>query len=59
MIFLKPNQLQCQSSPGDLGGAAGQRDGKFREGKLYYVCYACRASVGACNVCVMVGWSEL
>ena len=44
-----PNQLQYQSSPGGLGGAAGvegQRDGKFpdgkfREGKLYCVCYAC------------------
>ena len=32
-----PNQLQSQSSPWGLGGAAGvegQRDGKFREGKL-------------------------
>ena len=47
-----PNQLQSQSSPGGLGGATGvegQRDGKFREGKLHCVCYA---SVAACNVCV-------
>ena len=38
---------------GGLGGATGvegQRDGKFREGKLY--CYECRVSVAACNVCV-------
>ena len=50
-----PNQLQSQSSPGGLGGATGvegQRDGKFREGKLYCVCYACRVSVAARNVCV-------
>ena len=37
-------------------GVKGQRDGKFRdgkfwEGKLYCVCYACRVSVAACNVC--------
>ena len=47
-----PNQLQSQSSPGGLGGATGvegQRDGKFREGKLRCVCYS---SVAACNVCV-------
>ena len=25
---------------------------KFQEGKLYCVCYACRVSVAACNVCV-------
>ena len=44
-----PNQLQSHSSPGGLGGAAGVRDGKFREGKLYCVCYACRVSaVDAC-----------
>ena len=46
-----PNQLQSQSSPGGLGGAAGvegQRDGKFQEDKLYCVSYACRVSVGAC-----------
>ena len=55
-----PNQLQSQSSPGGLGGAAGvegQRDGKFpdgkfRESKLYCVCYACKVSVAECNVCV-------
>ena len=50
-----PDQLQSQSSPGGLGGATGvegQRDGKFQEGKLYCVCYACRVSVAACNVCV-------
>ena len=50
-----PNQLQPQSSPGGLGcatGVEGQRDGKFREGMLYCVCYACRVSVAACNVCV-------
>ena len=50
-----PNQLQSQSSPGGLGGATGvegQRDGKFGEGELYCVCYACRVSVAACNVCV-------
>ena len=38
-----PNQLQSQSSPWSLGGGTGvegQRDGKFREGKLYCVCYA-------------------
>ena len=32
-----PNQLQCQSSPGGLRGAAGvegQRDGKLQKGKL-------------------------
>ena len=49
---LCPNQLQSQSSPGGLGGAIGvegQREGKFREGKFYCVCYAC---VVACNVCV-------
>ena len=43
-----PNQLQSQSSPGGLGGAAGvegRRDDKFGEGKLYCVC---RVSVGAC-----------
>ena len=28
------------------------RIGKFREGKLYCVCYACRVSIAACNVCV-------
>ena len=33
-------------------GVEGQGDGKFREGKLYCVCYACRVSVAACNVCV-------
>ena len=47
-----PNQLQSQSSPGGLEGATGvegQRDGKFREGKLHCVCYA---SVAACNVFV-------
>ena len=52
-----PNQLNSQSSPGGLDGTAGvegQRDGKFREGKLYCVCYACRVSVAACNVCVDV-----
>ena len=27
---------------------------KFQEGKLYCVCYACRVSVAACNVCVDV-----
>ena len=46
-----PNQLQSQSSPGGLGGATGvegQRDGKFREGKLHCVCYACRVSVAVC-----------
>ena len=32
-----------------LPGVEGQR---FREGKLYCVCYACRVSVAACNVCV-------
>ena len=50
-----PNQLQSQSSPGGLGCAAGvegQRDSKFWEGKLYFVCYACRVTVAACNVCV-------
>ena len=55
-----PNQLQSQSLPGGLGGATGvegQRDGKFwdgkfREGKLCCVCYACRVSVAVCNVCV-------
>ena len=39
--YACPNQLPSQSSPGGLGGATGvegQRDGKFREGKLY--CYA-------------------
>ena len=43
-----PNQLQSQSSPGGLGGATGveaQRVGKFWEGKLYCVCYACRVRV--------------
>ena len=30
-------------------GVEGQRGGKFREGKLYCVCYACRVSVGACT----------
>ena len=30
-------------------GVEGQRDGKFREGKLHCVCYS---SVAACNVCV-------
>ena len=43
-----PNQLQSQSSPGGLGGATGvegQRDGKFQEGKLYCVFYACRVSM--------------
>ena len=47
--------IQSQSSPGGLRGAAGvegQRDGKFQEGKLYCVCYACRVSGAACNVCV-------
>ena len=47
-----PNQLQSQSSPGGLGdatGVEGQRDGKFREGKLRCVCYS---SVAACNMCV-------
>ena len=47
-----PNQLQSLSSPGGLRGATGfegQRDGKFREGKLCCVCYACRVSVAACN----------
>ena len=33
-------------------GLRGQRDGKFREGKLYCVCYACTVSVAVCNVCV-------
>ena len=48
-----PNQLQSQSSTGGLGGATGvEGDGKFREGKSYCVCYACRVSVAACNVCV-------
>ena len=50
-----PNQLQSQSSPAGLGSAVRverQRDGKFQEGKLYCVCYTCRVSVGACNVCV-------
>ena len=27
-------------------------DGKFREGKLYCVCYACRVCVDVCNMCV-------
>ena len=48
-----PNQRQSQSSPGGLGGATGvegQRDGKFRKGKLYCVC--CRVNVGECNMCV-------
>ena len=55
-----PNQHQSQSSTGGLGVATGvvrQRDGKFREGKLYCVCYACRVSV-ACvlmHVHVLVG----
>ena len=52
-----PNQLQSQSSPGGLGGATGvegQRDGKFRESKFCCVCYACRVSVAACNVCVLM-----
>ena len=31
-------------------------DGKFQEGKLYCVCYACRVSVAACNVCVACGY---
>ena len=47
-----PNQIQSQSSLGGQGGATGvegQRDGKFREGKLHCVCYS---SVAACNVCV-------
>ena len=39
-----------QSSPGGLGGATGVEG--HREGKLYSVCYACRVSGGACNVCV-------
>ena len=26
-------------------GVEGQRDGKFREGKLYCVCYACKVSI--------------
>ena len=54
---LCPNQLQSQSSPGGLGGAAevdGQRDGKFREGKLYCVCYACRVSVVLHVMCVLM-----
>ena len=37
------NALESQSSPGGLEGATGvegQRDGKFREGKLHCVCYA-------------------
>ena len=54
LAMTLPNQLQSQSSPGGLVGATGvegQRDGKFREGKLCCVCYAYRVSVGACNVC--------
>ena len=61
-----PNQLQSQSSPGSLGGATGvegQRDGKlwdgkFREGKLYCVCYACGVLRVMCvlmHVHVLVG----
>ena len=32
MIFLKPNQLQCQSSPGDLGVPLGK--GMVSSGKV-------------------------
>ena len=46
-----PNQLQ---SPGGLGAATGQRDGKFREGKLYCVRYECGVSV-LMHVLVLVG----
>ena len=39
---------------GGADGVEGKRDGKFWEGKLYCVCYACRVSVAAC-VHVLVG----
>ena len=38
--------------PGGATGVEGQRDSKFREGKLYCVWNACRVSVAACNACV-------
>ena len=43
------NQLQSQSSTGGLGVPLGLRGKgmvrKFREGKLYCVCYACRVTL--------------
>ena len=47
--FCQRACFQSQSSPGGATGVEGQRDGKFREGKLCCVCYS---SVAACNVCV-------
>ena len=53
-----PNHLQSQSSPGGLGGATGvegQRDGKFREGKLLVIHLLLRVMCVLMHVHVLVG----